>query len=131
MLRFLAVVMVVCFAVPATADTLSWSWTPPDSRVDGTPLTAEEIAGYHFMINGVLVVDNTVLGDVPVLLSDGLNTMDYVAAAGTICAQFATVDTEARESDFTEPEAACKESKTRPGKPFNLEVTIVPPGQAK
>ena len=115
----------------ATADTLSWSWTPPDARVDGTPLPAEEIAGYHFMINGALIMENTLLGDVPVLLSDGLNTMDYVAAAGTICAQFATVDTEARESDFTEPEAACKKSKARPGKPFNLEVTIVPPGQAK
>ena len=123
MLRFLAVVMVVCFGVPAVADTVSLTWQPPATRTDGTAITAEEIAGYHLMVDGKLIMENTVLGDVPVLLSDGTNTLSYETDPGEICMTLSTVDTEGRESAFT-PEK-CKTAKGPPGQPIILEMTII------
>ena len=50
MKRLLILVLAVMLLVPATAmaRTATITWTPPDARTDGTPLTADEIAGYVF-----------------------------------------------------------------------------------
>ena len=122
----MAISFLLMFSVVAMADTLTWTWTPPDAREDGTPLPADEIAGYGMMINGAVITETNVLGEtVPLLLDDGSNAMDYVADLGEQCAQFNTVDTEGRESVFTDP--SCKVAKGLPGKPVSVNVTIVRP----
>ena len=109
---FLAIV----FSTPAHADTLTWTWTPPDARTDGTPLLPEEIAGYRFMLNTI---------EQPNLLTGGENNLILDIPLGEQCGQFATEDTEGRLSVFTDP--VCKTAKGLPGKPVSVNVTIVRP----
>ena len=85
--------LLLMFSAAATADTLTWTWTPPTERTDGTPLTPEEIAGYRFMLNDV---------EQPALLTGGENNLILEAASGDQCGQFATEDTEGRVSTWTE-----------------------------
>jgi len=103
-------------AVAALADTLTWEWTPPTERTDGTALTIEEIAGYAFMLNGV---------EQPDLLTGGENNLILDIPLGEQCGSFATEDTEGRRSVWTEP--VCKVAKGPPGKPANVNVTIKRP----
>ena len=98
------------------ADTVTWEWTPPDSREDGTPLPPEEIAGYAFMLNEV---------EQPELLTGGENNLTIITPLGEQCGAFATEDTEGRRSVWTAP--VCKIAKGLPGKPASVTVRIVRP----
>jgi len=103
-------------AVAVLADTLTWEWTPPTERTDGTPLALDEIAGYRMILNGV---------EQPTLLTGGENNLTLEAPLGEQCGSFATEDTEGRMSVFTDP--VCKTAKGPPGKPVSVSVKIVRP----
>jgi len=103
-------------AVAALADTLTWTWTPPTEREDGTLLTVEEIAGYGFMLNGI---------EQPALLTGGENNLILEIPLGEQCGQFLTEDTEGRRSIWTDP--VCKTAKAPPGSVSSVNVKIVRP----
>ena len=116
LVAILALFFVMMFSVVATADTLTWTWTPPDSRVDGTLLLPEEIAGYRFMLNDI---------EQPAILTGGENNLILDIPLGEQCGQFATEDTDGRMSVFTDP--VCKTAKGPPGQPVSVSVKIVRP----
>ena len=116
LVAILAIFFLLLFSVAATADTLTWTWTPPDSRTDGTPLLPEEIAGYRFMLNDI---------EQPALLTGGENNLIMDIPLGEQCGRFATEDTDGRMSVFTDP--VCKTAKGPPGKPVSVTVKIVRP----
>ena len=112
----MAISFLLMFSVVAMADTLTWTWTPPDAREDGTLLAPEEIAGYRFILNDI---------EQPTLLTGGENNLILDIPLGEQCGQFATEDTEGRLSVFTDP--VCKTAKGQPGKPVSVNVTIERP----
>ena len=118
LIAILAIFFLLLFSVAAMADTLTWTWTPPDARTDGTLLPPEEIAGYRFMLNDI---------EQPNLLTGGENNLILEASSGNQCGQFATEDTEGRVSIWTDP--VCKDTKAPPGNPNSVTVVIIEPGQ--
>ena len=114
--------IIVCFimlhfvAATAKADILTWEWTPPTERTDGTALLPEDIEGYGFMLNGV---------EHPSLLTGGENNLILDIPLGEQCGSFSTVDTEGRRSVWTDP--VCTTAKGPPGKPSSVNVHIVRP----
>lgn len=99
----------------AQADDLTWTWTAPTARTDGTPLAASEIEGYRLRLNGAVRTS---------LLSAGSTTLvEVVSAAGDVCAEFQTVDTDGRESTWTAP--VCKTVMAAPNPPSSVTVTII------
>ena len=114
--------ILVCFimlhfvAATAQADILTWEWTPPTERTDGTALLPEEIEGYGFILNGV---------EQPNLLTGGENNLILDIPLGEQCGQFATEDVNGRRSVWTDP--VCETAKGPPGKPSSVNVTIQRP----
>jgi len=106
--------ILLLFALPVQADTLSWSWTAPTQRADGTLFDmSTEGQGYRVHFNGVAE---------PVLLQPGDNALTKTFQSGQVCAEFQTIDTEGRESIKSPP--SCKDVLAPPGEPSNVTVTI-------
>jgi hypothetical protein len=111
----------------AHADVLTWSWSAPTAREDGTAFDmATEGAGYQIKFNGVLELDPN--GN-PLLLGSGSNGVEKEFPAGDICIEVATQDSEGRLGRFTEAvnnstQTACKSVLTPPGEVTNLTVRI-------
>ena len=98
----------------AHADTLTWSWTAPTARSDGTAFDmATEGKGYRVWFNGVAEQS---------LLSGGANGLEKTFQPGQVCAEFTTVDKQDRESIKSPP--SCKDVMAPPGEPSNVTVTI-------
>jgi len=96
------------------ADTLTWSWTAPTARTDGTSFDmATEGKGYRVFFNGVAD---------PTLLSEGSNGLEKTFPPGQVCAEFTTVDLQDRES--VKSPASCKDVLAPPGAPSNVTVVI-------
>jgi hypothetical protein len=92
---------------PVLNAATTWSFTPPDSRTDGTPLSASEIASYEVEVDGTLY--SNLAGNMTVLSLEGLDTREH-------CLILRTVDTDGRVS--TNSERVCKPGDT---------IIIVPP----
>ena len=106
-LFILAAAFITLYAVAALADTLSFTWDDPLTREDGTPITKEEIAGYHAKLNTIESLD-LIIG----------NSLTMTVPIGEHCLELQTEDTDGRLSVFTLP--VCKKAKGPPGKPGNV-----------
>lgn len=113
----------------ANADELSWTWTAPISRTDGTAFDmATEGQGYMVWFNDVLEVDTN--GD-PLMLSEGANGISKVFPSyGQICIDVATVDKDGRigpkhSAVHGITGGTCKEVLAPPGSVTNLTVNII------
>ena len=95
------------------ADTLDITWTAPTQRVDGTALTAAEIAGYQlaWSVKGVSQPVKTIPPGTAY-------TLDTGALYGKTCVTLATIDTDGLLSDPTP--SVCRNAKPNP--PSNLKV---------
>ena len=98
---FLIVGMIVTLAAHAAPATSELSWTAPDTRVDGTPLTLEEIKEYrvYYTVDGQTPGDGS-----PVVVNGALGsqtvTLELLPRATPYVVGFAitTVDTDGVES---------------------------------
>jgi hypothetical protein len=87
------------FTSNAYAD-VPWKFTGATARTDGTPLPLDEIKNYTAYITGTVVDDEIVLPVPAVDTSFVFTGRDYG------CAKMTTVDTDGRESDFSN--TSCK-----------------------
>jgi len=107
--------MLLLMPMLAMADTLTWSWTAPTQRTDGTLFDmSTEGKGYRVYFNGVAEAQLLQPGDI-----DLVKTFPQ----GQVCAEFQTVDPEDRESVLSSP--SCKAVLAPPGEPSNVTVTII------
>ena len=100
--------LLALLSAPAFAD-VSYTWTPPTTREDGSPLAPAEIAGYklEWTLKGVAQ---------PTVTVPPGSSYTMVTPVGRVCATLRTVDTDGLESDPTP--SVCKNS--RPSKPGNF-----------
>lgn len=128
MKRLLILVLAVLLLVPATAmaRTATITWTPPDARTDGTPLTAEEIAGYVFScrIGDAAHIDKL---DIAGAEQSAVTTYAdlFGEAHGTYQCALRTVDSTGLESALSNEVAVIH--KAGPLAPGDLEIVVEAP----
>lgn len=103
-------VLLVFVVAESRAETASYSrtltlkWEAPTARLDGTPLTEDEILRYEIEFNGEAYKAEPTATHYDVIVS----------APGLYCAKIKTVDTDNMESPWSEP--ACLAIKHAPAK---------------
>ena len=101
----------------AFADTAVFTFTPPDSREDSTPLLPSEIGGYNVFLNGTPVdIIN------PLLPAATGFTLDLPSGVHTVTVT--TVDTDGRESLMSVPVEANVPFNPDPVSGFSVTITI-------
>jgi|SRR5210317_937646 len=107
--------ILLLFSVNAYAlEELSISWNPPMSRVDGTPLTIEEISHYELYMDDVLLTDSI----------QGTETSYIISVStGSKCFKMKTVDIYSRSSPFSN--VLCKDIVSAPGAPLSITIDYV------
>ena len=124
----LALALAAPFAVGADA-TSQLTWEPPTERVDGTALTAQEIAEYrvYYAVDGIVTTDSTMVTIGPDATSESV-TIDLTPRQDEYTVNFAitTVDTDGRESALSEPASKTFKvsSPAAPNPPTSLTFTI-------
>jgi len=125
---FMFVGLLVTLASHAAPAQSELSWEAPTTRVDGTPLTVEEIKEYrvYYTINGEpQSVDPIVVGSASVAETV---TLDLLPSAEPYVVSFAisTVDTDGLESARSETVSKTfqVDSTAEPSAPTSLEFTI-------
>ena len=123
---FLVTLAGTASAAPATADL---SWTAPSTRVDGTPLAAEEIKEYRVYYT----IDGTAPGEGEPIVVGGTSASETVTLELTprlepyvVSFAIKTVDTDglgSALSDVVTKEFEV-ESTSNPGAPTNLQLEI-------
>jgi len=122
----LALIVFAFFAGNAWSDNLSWTWTAPTTRVDGTAFDmATEGSGYYVWFNGVLMEDAS--GNPVLLTKDNNNITKVETGTTTVCIALATVDVDGRVGPDSVSKGAisCKEAKAPPGHPTEINVKII------
>jgi len=133
MKNFLLVLLLTLTTTVAAADNLTWTWTAPTARTDGTAFDmATEGAGYYVWFNGVPMTDAN--GDPVLLTKDNNNITKVETTSTTICIALATVDVDGRvgPDSVSMGEVSCKDAKAPPGNPTQINVRVLfdpPPGQ--
>lgn len=132
-MRYLFLLVALLLAVPSYAAdaTSTLTWKAPDSRVDGTPLAAAEIAEYR-VYYGVDIEEPLSTALEPVVVTPGATerivTLDLRPRAEEYVVSFAitTVDTEGRESALSDTvsKSFLIESTADPEAPTELDFTI-------
>ena len=127
---FLFLGMLVTLAAHAAPAPSDLSWTAPDTRVDGTPLTVEEIKEYRVYYT----IDGQTPGEgVPIVVS-GTSASETVtlelsprATPYVVSFSITTVDTGGLESARSETVSKTLQvdSTAAPGAPTNIQFTIV------
>ena len=126
---FLLVGLMITLAVQAAPAKSNLSWTAPDTRVDGTPLTIEEIKEYRVYYT----IDGTAPGEGEPIVVGGTAasetvTLELTPRVEPYVVSFAikTVDTDglgSALSDVVTKEFEV-ESTSNPGAPTNLQFEI-------
>lgn len=128
MKRILILVLAVLLLVPMTAmaRTATITWTPPDARTDGTPLAADEIAGYVFSCRLGDVAHADLL-DIAGAESSAVTTYAdlFGEAHGTYQCAMRTVDTTGLESPLSNEVAVIH--KAGPLAPGELKIEVEAP----
>lgn len=132
-MRYILAFIVLLLAVPSYAGEAvsSLSWAAPETRVDGTPMTADEIGEYRIYYavdaEGPLTKDT----ESTVVSSDSTErdvTLQLDPRAEPYVVSFAatTVDTEGRESELSETVSKTFNvvSTSPPMPPTNVTITI-------
>ena len=126
---FLFVGLLVTLAAHAAPAPSDLSWTAPTTRVDGTPLAAEEIKEYRVYYT----IDGTAPGTGEPIVVDGTSasetvTLELLPRATPYVVSFAisTVDIDGLESAQSETVSKTfqVDSTVAPGAPTSLEFTI-------
>lgn len=91
----------------AAADSLTWTWTTPTQREDGTALPLSEIKEYkvNWTLNGTALTPVIIPGTLTTYTLSGL-------APGRYCANLTTVDTDGLESAPTGD--VCRKARPKP-----------------
>lgn len=90
-MRYLILALTL-FAMPALAVDITVTWEPPAERVDGTPITVDELSGYEAECSGNVVLD----------LADGAATEATIALDyGRYDCRMRVYDTEGLVSDWS------------------------------
>lgn len=114
----------------AASATSTLSWTAPETRVDGTPMTVDEIAEYRifYAVDGQSVGENdyvSITGDV----TSKKITLDLAPKVGDYVVSFTAtvVDTDGVESRPSEPvtKTFSVTSTARPNPPTSLTFSVV------
>lgn len=131
-MRYVLALFILLLAVPSYAGEAvsSLSWTAPETRVDGTPLSTDEIAEYriYYAVDATeplstaatsIVVTGSTERDVVLQLEP--RPEPYVVSFAAT-----TVDTEGRESELSETVSKTFEilSTSPPNPPTNVTFTI-------
>ena len=126
---FLLVGLMVTLASHAAPAPSDLSWTAPDTRVDGTPLAAEEIAEYRVYYT----IDGTAPGEGEPIVVNGTSasetvTLELLPRVEPYVVSFSitTVDTGGLESARSETVSKTLQvdSTAAPGAPTSLEFAI-------
>lgn len=118
-MRLIALMLLALLAVPAMAETLSW--TPPTERADGTPLDPmTEIAEYRLVCGEVVTsIEPTVAEGEQYELTKHQVLPDY----GTWDCHMTTVDTDGLESEPSES-VSITWDKAPPREPTDVLVIV-------
>ena len=123
------VLALVSFGAVAAPATSTLSWTAPDTRVDGTPPAADEIAEYrvHYSIDGTPPGDGEPIVVGGTAVSETV-TLELTPRIEPYVVSFAikTVDTDGLGSALSEvvTKEFEVESTSEPGAPTNLQFEI-------
>jgi hypothetical protein len=126
---FLIVGLMVTLAAQAAPATSELSWTAPDTREDGTPLMAEEIAEYrvYYAVDDQVTTDSTTVA-IGGSEAAGTITLTLNPRAEPYVVSFAvaTVDTDGRVSAISEvvSKTFAVNSTAAPMPPTNLTFTV-------
>jgi hypothetical protein len=108
------VFLLLAFPLTANAFQFQITWTAPNTRTDGTALPPDEIGHYDLYADGAL------LQAVPA----GESSIQISMTPGNHCFEMKTVDTDGRESDFSNE--ACKVlPSAAPPNALTIDVIIV------
>ena len=115
------------FAAEATSQL---SWEAPAVRVDGTPLTTEEIAEYQvfYAIDNEVTTESTMVTISSDATSEAVTlTLEPRQEPYTVSFAILTVDSEKRESALSDPVSKVFQvnSTAVPNPPTNLQFSIV------
>ena len=100
----------------AFADTAVFTFTPPDSREDDSPLLPAEIGGYNVFVNGVINETSPLL---PTATGFTLNL-----PSGVHTVEVTTLDTDGRESVMSAPTDANVPFNPKPLIGMSVVITI-------
>jgi len=128
-MKYLLVFVLALVSFGAVAATSTLSWTAPSTRVDGTPLTVEEIKEYrvYYTIDGEVDADRSPVildfaaVDAEIVVELTPREMPYVVAF-----QIVVVDTEGRVSRPSDPVSKefAVDSTASPQPPTNIQFRI-------
>lgn len=113
-MRSLILALLLLSAGSVVADTVNGQFTPPTEREDNTPLTAAEIGAYRLYIDGVDTQQ----------IPPTENTFTVELSPGTYDINLTTVDTDGRESVFSETITQTILSKPKPPTGTVITITI-------
>ena len=121
-MKKLLLLLITLITFDAFADVAVFNYTPPDMRADNiTPLLPSEIGGYNVYANGVLHEISPLL---PTAVGFTLPLPQCVAGG---CEDYrvevTTLDTDARESVFSEP--VIIKLIAMPNPPTDMGVTLI------
>ena len=114
-MKYLTLLLLLSFN--AFADTATFTFVPPDSREDNTPLLPADIGGYNIFLNGVPV--NAIN---PLLPAATGFTLDLPSGAHTVTVT--TLDTDTRESSPSTPLAVSVPFSPKPVSGMSVVITI-------
>ena len=106
----------------AVAKTATIAWEAPTARVDGTPLSAEEIQSYEIFrsVDDGEHLQYLAVPPDPTGLSNAVQTE---LSTGVHCFYLTTVDTDGTSSEPSD--TACLQVKSPPGNPLKVIIKIV------
>lgn len=122
----LALAFLLMIAAPVFAASLTYTWTTPTTREDGSPLPAAEIAGFRIEYGSCSgTAFGTKAGDAIVTGNVTTGTVTGLAPATIYCARAYTRDTAGRESSIpTRVQQKTTPDLTPPSAPGNFTVTV-------
>ena len=114
MKRYLILLLLILpFSV--LADDINGSFVPPTERIDNTPLSASEIGGYNVYVDGIKDLS---ISPLPA----GATSFSLIRPGGNYLIAITTLDTDGRESEFSEVIDASIPFAPMP--PSNITITI-------
>ena len=95
------------------AEDVLIQWTPPTARVDGTPLTIDEIDYYELYVDDIFSLS----------IQGNLTFINTTVEPGNKCFKMRTIDTIGRDGPFSA--VSCKDIVSGPGAPTNIIIEYV------
>ena len=108
--------LLITLLITSVANAAELKWDPPTQRMNGTPITSDEIAGYNIYVDGEL--SGSVSGN---LTSTSIH-LD-TSTNDKHCVSLQTVDTNGLKSQLSDEK--CFNLVSPPNAPTNVQISIV------